>query len=241
MFISETALPSICSGLIQRLLHDDDIEALLNFRRNIFASLANPDLVLPEIDEMGWCLSRLGSEGKCIGLFKPNGELVAYASMYLPSQNSDDEFISLIDIPQKLWGKVAIIDSCMVHPDFRGNGIQRALIHARCEKARKLDRPLCFSLASLLNNASRHNLMSCGFSICWIGETSPNRIRQILARDLSTKTIQESEVIWVPVTSIDQQLSLLSKGYRGYFEKLSSPTEIGYVISGETLAYINAT
>lgn len=228
-----TTIPFAFPNLVQRELTENDLNSLLNFRKTIFTDLSMPDLVLPETNEMQWGRSRIGSNGKCIGLFESDGNLVAYASLYFPSSSSAEMFFSLGDIPKRFWNYITIIDSCMVHPRYRGYGLQKYFIRERCNLAHKYNRHFCVSLTSLANATSRHNLMSSGFAISWIGETAKNRLRQLLIHDLSEVATINShcEVTWVPVTDIEQQKLLLSKGCHGIRERQNQTTEIGYTVS----------
>jgi hypothetical protein len=230
MNIANINLPAACSHLIQRPLVLSDLDSLLTFRKTIFSGLTDPDWVLPEIDEIHWGHSRLIGSGKCTGLFDSSGNLVAYASMYCPPQFTPDCPIPMSCIPANSWHRVAVIDSCMVDPQYRGNGLQRALICARFKTAEMLRRSLCVSLTSLMNDPSRHNLMSCGLSIQWIGETEPKRLRQVLMRDLTAATPAYGPVTWVPVSDLAKQTKLTSEGYRGFCERFSGSTEIGYAL-----------
>lgn len=232
MHIANVALPPNCSHLMQRALTLADLDKLLIFRQQIFAQLPDPDWVRPEIDEIQWARSRLAQNGACTGLFEPTGDLVAYASMYLPPGGNADDLMPLASIPTKSWSRVSIIDSCMVHPRYRGNGLQKALIRARFKTAEGIGRPLCVALTSPLNDVSRHNLMSCGLSVCWIGETALTLIRQVLALDLSAMITDKGPVIWVSAVDVEQQRMLTSAGYRGFWERQDSSVQIGYALPG---------
>ncbi len=230
MNISDTLLPSSCSHLIQRSLTLSDADTLLAFRRTIFSGLPDPDFVLPETDEIQWCESRLSGNGTCIGLFEPTGALVAYASMYCPLQFTPHCSIPATCLPQSAWPQVAIIDSCMVHPQYRGNGLQRSLIRARFKTAEQLERFLCISLTSPINDPSRHNLMSSGLSIHWVGETAPNCFRQVHMQDLSHAPQSYGPVEWVSARDVQQQIKLTSAGYKGFCERTGAITEIGFAV-----------
>lgn len=230
MNIVNAILPNGCSQLIQRPLTLSDLDNLLVFRQSIFAGLSNPDWVLPESDEVRWAISRLTNSGTCIGLFDLQDKLVAYASIYCPIEFTSDCPIPADCVHNDLWSRITVIDSCMISPPYRGNGLQKALIYARFKTAEMMERPLCLSLTSPINDPSRHNLMSCGLYIYWIGETAPQRIRQILMKDLAAEAPFYDAIKWVPTRDFKTQSQLISFGYRGFCERSNEVTEIGYAL-----------
>lgn len=233
MNIANVVLPQACAHLIQRQLTMADINSLLDFRQDIFLGLADPDWVRPEIDEIQWAQSRLGLDGRCTALFEPSGALVAYASIYFPRHISLELGVPPVGMLENSSDRISIIDSCMVHPQYRGNGLQRSLILARFKTAEITGRSLCLAFTSPANDASRHNLISCGLSICWIGQTLvTKRTRQILVRDLPLVNGSYGPVIWVPCHDIEQQRILTLAGYRGFCEMPGTPLQIGYATPG---------
>jgi hypothetical protein len=71
----------------------------------------------------------------------------------------------------------------MVHPDWRGLGLQRALLDARLALARTHARHLCAAMVSLHNHASRHNMFRRGLHVAGLAQIH-GLLRQIMLIDL---------------------------------------------------------
>ena len=65
-------------------------------------------------------------------------------------------------VPVKSWNATMYLKRAGVIPEFRGRGLQRRLIHARCAKARRLGAERVIT-DTTDNPASSNNLIACGF------------------------------------------------------------------------------
>ena len=66
--------------------------------------------------------------GVCIGAWQ-QGRLGAYLILRLCGQ-SNENYAAFLGVPQAQWQHWANADSAVVHPDWRGNGLQRAMLQA---------------------------------------------------------------------------------------------------------------
>lgn len=66
--------------------------------------------------------------GICIGAWQQR-RLGAYLILRLCGQ-SDENYAAFLGVPQSQWQHWANADSAVVHPDWRGNGLQRAMMQA---------------------------------------------------------------------------------------------------------------
>ena len=66
--------------------------------------------------------------GICIGAWQQR-RLGAYLILRLCGQSSEN-YAAFLGVPQSQWQHWANADSAVVHPDWRGNGLQRAMLEA---------------------------------------------------------------------------------------------------------------
>lgn len=220
---------NLAPDLTIRRLDVSDLGILMDFRNFIFEGLSNPDWVLPEENERRWAIERLAYPHHSLGVFDRKSNLIAYANIFFPKNQLPPDFKKLINLPEEDIGNLAVIDSCMVHPDYRNRSLQKYLIDRRLELARDIGKSQGIALTSLKNHASRHNLLSRGFHIVAIGQTEPKRYRQVLMRYLS-KPIQiedGSERIALSV-DINAQELLLVQGYLGISDLCDDQDSIIY-------------
>ena len=100
--------------------------------------------------------------GVCIGAWQ-QGRLGAYLILRLCGQ-SDENYAAFLGVPQSQWQHWANADSAVVHPDWRGNGLQRAMLEA----ALPLLPPQITHLGATVspdNSYSLHNAQAGGFVI----------------------------------------------------------------------------
>ena len=154
--------------LSMRMLSDRDFEPWSALRDVVLAALPNPDAYVREEDEYAFFCAHLGCEGQTVGVFHGE-ELVAYSMVGFPAAVDPENLGAVIGLPPSLFDKVSHISSCMVLPQWRGNGLQRTLLALRMAMAQAHGRPYCLAMVSLHNHRSRHNLMRQGMYVGWTG------------------------------------------------------------------------
>jgi GNAT superfamily N-acetyltransferase len=70
-------------------------------------------------------------------------------------------------VPVKSWAGVWYLNRCGVLPAWRGQGLQRRLIHARVRRANRFMAPAVISATMPWNVRSTANLLACGFGPYW--------------------------------------------------------------------------
>ena len=81
----------------------------------------------------------------------PDGAAVAFAGM----------------TPVKSWPGAWYFNRCAVLPEWRGQGLQRRLIHARARRATRIGGRFAISATMAWNVPSSANLIACGFGPYW--------------------------------------------------------------------------
>lgn len=168
-----------------RFLGPDDLERLEIFRVFIFGLLPDPDAYVPETPDFTGL--HLGERGVTLGV-EVEGELVACSVVGMPHPGMP-AFVD--DLPGDPPGErpavtaTAHMASCMVHPDFRGNGMQRLLVAMRAALALGAGRPHLLSRVALTNPLSLANMLACGFTVRRVLVMHGTRLRYLLHRDMS--------------------------------------------------------
>lgn len=202
------------ADLSVKFLTQDDIPQLIATRNEILSLLPHPDLYVREEDELGFLQFHCGEHGKTIGLFDGD-RLIGYAMLGFPNAFAPDNMARMVGLPLAHWGHVAHFASCMIHPDYRGRGLQRSLVFARLDLARLLGLSTCLAMVSPHNHASRDNLFRQGFHLVWSGMIETRR-RHILMRNLDDSPPQAPlEPHQVVIHDFEAQSILLNQGFVG--------------------------
>lgn len=219
-----------------RLLDPTDVDRVLVFRDAIIAGLRHPDLYRRETDERDFVAAHCGVAGETVGVFARSSEgerLVAYAMLGLPDADAADNMAHLIKASAPDRARTAHLAGCMVLPEWRGNGLQKALLLARMALARTRQRSLLFAMVSPHNHVSRRNLMGEGLHLVWAGPlpavfsgVSPPQVlhRQIFAVDTERhwRYLSDGAQLVAHADLLRQQV-LIEAGMHGVSEALLGP------------------
>ncbi|MEC8067010.1 MAG: GNAT family N-acetyltransferase [Pseudomonadota bacterium] len=132
-------------------LQDTVIEGLPSHKKHFIAKRSKEDF-----------LRFMHQGGQIIGL-KDGEDLVAYSIVHFPQTNEETGFDPKIATPE--LNTCALLKSTVVHPDFRGRGLQKTLIDARLEQAALAGKETAICEVDIQNAASIKSLMSKGFTI----------------------------------------------------------------------------
>ena len=155
--------------LSTRLLGEADFGQWIGLRDAVLGALPDADIYVREDDEQAFFRAHSGQRGQTVGVF--HGEqLVAYSMVGFPAAGDPENLGLVIGMSVDAQDMVTHISSCMVLPQWRGNGLQRTLLAVRLAMAQAQGRPFCLAMVSLRNHRSRHNLMRQGMHIGWTGD-----------------------------------------------------------------------
>ena len=99
--------------------------AVFALQNEVRAAMPHPEQFVPDTLENITAYLRTGI---CIGAWQQR-RLGAYLILRLCGQ-SDENYAAFLGVPQSQWQHWANADSAVVHPDWRGNGLQRAMLEA---------------------------------------------------------------------------------------------------------------
>ncbi|WP_052293698.1 hypothetical protein [Azospirillum sp. B510] len=168
-----------------RFLDADDLPALEAFRAVIFGSLPDIDAYFPETPDFAGL--HMAERGVTLGLethaAPGGGRLIGCAVLGLP-QPGMPAFADDLPGGGPAVTATAHMSSCMVHTDFRGNGLQRLLVTMRTLYALGAGRPHLLSRVALSNPVSLSNMLASGFTARRILVMHGGRLRYLLHRDM---------------------------------------------------------
>ena len=108
------------------------------------------------------CITAYLREDLCIGAY--DGERLGAYFILRYCGRSAHNYAAFLGVPREEWEHWANADSAVVHPDWRGNGLQRKLLEA----ALPLVRPGIVGIGATVspeNQYSLNNALACGFVI----------------------------------------------------------------------------
>lgn len=156
----------------------EDAAAFYALQNEVRAAMPHPEQFVPDtLENIARCLK----EDLCIGGWD-GGRLGAYFILRYCG-HSEHNYAAFMGIPEAEWEYWANADSVIVHPDWRGNGLQRILL----EDALPLLRPGIVGIGATVspgNPYSLNNAKASGFEIVSRREMYGGHDRYLLAKHL---------------------------------------------------------
>ncbi len=151
--------------------------------------------------------------------------LIAYNIISIPGED-EDNFGADIGISSEELAKVAHLKAVVVHPNFRGHGLQRKLARIHLEVLRDAGYEHVCSTVSPKNCISIENHLANGFVIKGLKVKYGGWLRYIMYKNIYKPFRPGLEVIAVEFTDIERQKNLLKRGYVGCKLEKSSNRQV---------------
>lgn len=197
------------------LLTIENIEQILSLQNVVIETLEDKSRLQPlSLEEFQYILE---GNGMMIGAFIEN-ELIAFRALLVPP--IDDEHLGLdIGLPESELHRVIYQEISNVHPNCRGNGMQKILATVIMDELQKEDSKydyVCCTVAPF-NIPSLKDKFSQGMEIAVLKEKYGGSLRYVFVKELrGDKERDWTEIKSVPMSDAVGQQALLSDGYRGY-------------------------
>ncbi|WP_237981939.1 GNAT family N-acetyltransferase [Bacillus thuringiensis] len=197
------------------LLSLEDIEQILSLQNIIVEALEDKSRLQPLSQEEFQYI--LEGNGMMIGAFIEN-ELIAFRALLVPP--IDDEHLGLdIGLPESELHRVIYQEISNVHPNCRGNGMQKILAKVIMDELQKEDSKydyVCCTVAPF-NIPSLKDKFAQGIEIAALKEKYGGSMRYVFVKELRGNIEKNwKDVRSVPMSDAGGQQALLSDGYRGY-------------------------
>ncbi|MBZ4222153.1 GNAT family N-acetyltransferase [Bacillus wiedmannii] len=197
------------------LLTLENIEQILSLQNVVVEALEDKSRLQPlSLEEFQYILE---GNGMMIGAFIEN-ELIAFRALLVPP--IDEEHLGLdIGIPESELHRVIYQEISNVHPNSRGNGMQKILATVIMDELQKEDSKydyVCCTVAPF-NIPSLKDKFAQGMEIAALKKKYGGSMRYVFVKELrGDKERNWTDVKSVPMSDAVGQQALLSEGYRGY-------------------------
>jgi len=196
-----------------RYLEKSDLPLLLSLQEVIAKALPSPEIF--RLDTEDYFRRHFDAERGVIGAFAGD-RLIAYGILSFPGE-SEDNFGRDIGLPPDELKSVAHLETSAVHPDYRGNGLQKKIfeIHFRTLENGNYAHALC--TVSPKNYPSLRNMFDAGMVIRAVKIKFGWMLRYILHKDFRLAgPVRAAEVERVPADDLETQKRLLAGGWYGF-------------------------
>ncbi|OED06114.1 benzoate transporter [Bacillus cereus] len=207
------------------LLSLEHIKQILSLQNIVVEALEDKSRLQPLSQEEFQYI--LEGNGMMIGAFIEN-ELIAFRALLVPP--IDDEHLGLdIGLPESELHRVIYQEISNVHPNCRGNGMQKILANFIMDELQKEDSKydyVCCTVAPF-NIPSLKDKFAQGMEIAALKEKYGGSLRYVFMKKLRG----DKESDWTDIQSIlmsdaSGQQALLSEGYLGYEMEKTADTFI---------------
>ncbi|MCI4057095.1 GNAT family N-acetyltransferase [Bacillus cereus] len=207
------------------LLSLEHIEQILSLQNIVVEALEDKSRLQPLSQEEFQYI--LEGNGMMIGAFIEN-KLIAFRALLVPP--IDDEHLGLdIGLSESELHRVIYQEISNVHPNYRGNGMQKILANVIMDELQKEDSKydyVCCTVAPF-NIPSLKDKFAQGMAIAALKEKYGGNLRYVFVKELR----RDKENDWTDVQSIlmsdaSGQQALLSEGYLGYEMEKTADTFI---------------
>ncbi|WP_144492414.1 MULTISPECIES: GNAT family N-acetyltransferase [Bacillus cereus group] len=197
------------------LLSREHIEQILSLQNVVVEALEDKGRLQPLSQEEFQYI--LEGNGMMIGAFIEN-ELIAFRALLVPP--IDDEHLGLdIGLSESELHRVIYQEISNVHPNCRGNGMQKILANVIMDELQKEDGKydyVCCTVAPF-NIPSLKDKFAQGMEIAALKEKYGGSMRYVFLKELRKDIERDwSDVKSVLMSDASGQQALLSEGYRGY-------------------------
>ncbi|GAB6181628.1 hypothetical protein JCM14036_29470 [Desulfotomaculum defluvii] len=199
-------------SFVIRILDINDIPQVMALQDFVLGLLKNRSFCVPLSPEEHYQI--MSGNGETLGLFIGE-KLYAVCSILFPGHRVDN-MARQLDFSEEELFRVAQLELSIVHPDLRGNNLQKKMAEKLASRAQKNYRYL-FTTVSPYNYPSIKTVTSMGLNIAKLCNMYYQWDRYIVYKDIiKPLELEKSNVIHVPNTSFKEQQQLFDQGYVGF-------------------------
>ena len=194
-----------------RVLRNSDLPSILGLYDFVVAKMKDPNMLWRYDDQM--VAEFLGEDGIVGGVFVED-RLVAVRVVYF---HHEGDLTNPLMYKEDAYGETAHLALCVVHPDFRGNSLQKKLGVYLLQIAQTLRAfPTMCSVVSPHNYPSMSDKFSLNMVVVKLMPKFKGVWRYIFYRNMNKPVVARSEtMIFVASGDYQRQIELLEHGYYG--------------------------
>lgn len=203
-----------------RLVETQEMDKVCRLQQTVYDALPNKNLLY--MDSEADMLDALYSGGKILGVFTAEEALIAYRYISLPGDSAENLGRD-IWLPSRELERVVHLETTVVHPDYRGNKLQKRTLDKVFELIEPMDVSHVMCTISPFNVYSLKNIMSGGLRIKALkkkygdAEGGNGMWRFILHRDLKSEQLMRAmDSKAVRMEALETQQALIHEGYVGH-------------------------
>jgi GNAT superfamily N-acetyltransferase len=150
---------SAAKTVVLRPCNAAEAGAVFALQNEVRAGMPHPDQFVPDTEAQ---IRQYVAEDLCVGMWDGT-RLGAYFTLRYCGAD-EHNYANVLGLPREEWPRWANADSAVVHPDYRGNGLQRRMIEA----ALGWLRPGIVGIGCTVSPANAYslrNLQALGFEI----------------------------------------------------------------------------
>ena len=202
------------------LLDDSKLDDVMKLQDLIYSSLSDKEIFATDTKED--YLKDMKQGGFVLGVYVDH-ELISYRYVSFPGLSEKNLGLDLGMDPEALMHS-ANLETTVVHPDYRGNKLQKMTLDFAVELIKEKGYYHLFSTVSPKNIFSLANVMSADLKVKGLKkkygrlpDNSDGKWRFILHRDLKEEVCAEySNLISLSLTDFNSQVKALNGGYIGH-------------------------
>lgn len=199
-----------------RFLTIEDIPQILTLQDHIIETLHDLSALQPlSVEEF---TSILSEKDLMIGLFD-EAQLVACRAMFIPEIGHEEHLGPDAHLSDEELKKVIHSEISMVHPSYRGQGLQTKMGKMLLDKIDRSRFRYIMATVAPFNIPSLKDKLTLGMHIIALKEKYRGKLRYILFRDLESQaqenSIDRDEGIWIPMEDTEKQQTVLEAGKIG--------------------------
>jgi GNAT superfamily N-acetyltransferase len=222
-----------------KLIDKNRLREVVELQHYVYENLPNKEVLY--IDSYEDMLGDLENGAKIIGVLNSKDRLIAYRYISFPREEKRNLGYD-INLPEEDLKKVVHLETTVVDPLYRGNGLQLVTLEKAKEIAKQEGYKHFMCTVSPYNFYSLYNVMRGGLKIKALKKkygTKPDNSdglwRFILHNDLDKKYYNPVDLVLSKWANLEMQKSLIDQGYIGY-EIIKDTKELSYIKVDEAYA-----
>ncbi len=207
-----------------------EIPEVLKLQDYIYEQIKRKEIFVRDTEED--LVEALNDKGIIFGIYTNEGRLAAYRFINVPGESSNN-MGNDVYLPKSEFHKVVHLETTVVHPDFRGLGLQKLTLDYATKWSIANGYRYLFCTVSPYNPISLNNIMGGELKVRNLKKKYATKehdgyLRYILFRDLSVICKDcWPEFIFCNIEEIESQMKLIESGYTGH-HFLKSSQSIAY-------------